>query len=67
MAKVWIAMLLMAVVEIPILIRAKLWGELVAFLGLWVMATVFASLVAARTVLPSIVYVIYRIFSVNPS
>ena len=58
-------MLLLAAVEIPILVKAKLWGELWAFLGLWLMASVFASLVAARTVLPSIVLVIYNIFAIR--
>ncbi|NMB24836.1 MAG: hypothetical protein GX986_04815 [Firmicutes bacterium] len=65
MWKLWVAMLLMAAVEIPILVRAKLWGELWVFLGLWTTAGVFASLVAARTVLPSIVLVIYKIFALN--
>jgi hypothetical protein len=58
----WFVMALMAAIEVPILKRQGLWGELWAFLGMWLLAGVFASLVVTRTMIPSIVMVISWIF-----
>ncbi|NLK08168.1 MAG: hypothetical protein GX316_05650 [Firmicutes bacterium] len=65
MVAIWILMLAIAIIEVPILIKKGLWGELWAFTGLWIVAGVFASLVSARTVLPSIVLVINKIFNIE--
>lgn len=61
MLRLWIAMLLLAAIEIPILVKHRLWGEMAVFLGLWIVATVYASVVAARTIIPSIVHLLMRV------
>ncbi len=63
MVGVWLVMLLLAAVEVPILFRGKLWGELLVFLGLWIIAVVYASLVAVRTAIPSLVHILMQVFS----
>lgn len=63
MLGVWVVMALMAIVEVPILMRKKMWGELAAFSVLWVSATLYASLIAADIPIPSVAQIIISIFS----
>lgn len=58
-------MLALAAIEVPILINRQMWGELAAFLSLWLVATIYASLVAARTVIPSLVTILLRVLGVT--
>ena len=39
-------MALILAIQLPLLLKEKQWGELAAFLTLWLVATVYASLVA---------------------
>ena len=39
-------MALILAIQLPLLLKEKQWGELAAFLPLWLVATVYASLVA---------------------
>ena len=43
----------MLVMQLPPLIKEKQWGELAAFLILWIIASAYASLVALDVLLPS--------------
>jgi multidrug efflux pump subunit AcrB len=63
--KLWVVMLALAAIEVPILINRQMWGELAAFLSLWLVATIYASLVAARTVIPSLVTILLRVLGVT--
>ncbi|NLJ25162.1 MAG: hypothetical protein GX354_07025 [Firmicutes bacterium] len=65
MFKLWVVMLALAAIEVPILINRQMWGELAAFLSLWLVATIYASLVAARTVIPSLVTILLRVLGVT--
>jgi multidrug efflux pump subunit AcrB len=58
-------MLALAAIEVPILINRQMWGELAVFLSLWLVATIYASLVAARTVIPSLVTILLRVLGVT--
>jgi multidrug efflux pump subunit AcrB len=63
--KLWVVMLALAAIEVPILINRQMWGELAVFLSLWLVATIYASLVAARTVIPSLVTILLRVLGVT--
>lgn len=65
MFKLWVVMLALAAIEVPILINRQMWGELAVFLSLWLVATIYASLVAARTVIPSLVTILLRVLGVT--
>lgn len=50
------AIAIMAVIlttQLPLLLKEKQWGELAAFLTLWLVATVYASLVALDVPIPN--------------
>lgn len=64
MIKLWVVMLVLAAIEVPMLVDRQMWGELAAFLGLWLAATIYASLVAARTVIPSLANILMRVLGV---
>ncbi|MEW6229671.1 MAG: hypothetical protein AB1700_16530 [Bacillota bacterium] len=63
MLGVWSAMALLALIQVPVLVRRKMWGELAAFAVLWLFATIYASLVAAAVSIPSPTKIIISIFS----
>ena len=45
-------MLLMLSIQLPLLVKEKQWGELAAFSALWLIASLYASLVALDIPLP---------------
>ncbi len=67
MLQLWAAMLLLAAVEIPMLFTSKLWRELAVLVGLWFVATIYASLVAARTAIPSLVHMLTKVLGKLPT
>jgi hypothetical protein len=46
-------LVVMLAIQLPLLIKEKQWGELAAFLTLWVVASVYASLVALDVSIPN--------------
>ncbi|HHW91513.1 MAG TPA: hypothetical protein GX735_02310 [Firmicutes bacterium] len=50
---IWLGMIIIAAVEIPRLLAKEKRGELLAFAALWVIATLYASLVMAEVPLPN--------------
>ena len=46
-------MMLMLALQLPLLVKERQWGELAAFLALWILASVYASLVALDFSFPS--------------
>ena len=46
-------MALILAVQLPLLLKEKQWGELASFLTLWLVATVYASLVALDVPIPN--------------
>jgi hypothetical protein len=47
-----VVMVLMLAFQLPLLIKERQWGELAAFLTLWLVASVYASLLALDVELP---------------
>lgn len=54
MLKVLAIMAVILAIQLPLLIQEKQWRELAAFLTLWLVATVYASLVALNVIPNSI-------------
>ncbi|NLG86083.1 MAG: hypothetical protein GX489_02505 [Firmicutes bacterium] len=54
MLKVLAIMAVILAIQLPLLIKEKQWRELAAFLTLWLVATVYASLVALNVIPNSI-------------
>lgn len=46
-------MIVMLAIQLPLLLKEKQWGELAAFLTLWLVAVVYASLVVLDVPIPN--------------
>ncbi|NLJ34131.1 MAG: hypothetical protein GX349_06015 [Firmicutes bacterium] len=53
---------IIALLEVPKMLKKKQWGELIAFAGLWLFATLYAFLVAAEAPLPSPTNLVFFLF-----
>lgn len=62
MFAVMLVMILIALFEIPKMLRKNQWGELIAFGGLWLFATLYTFLVAAEAPLPNPTELIFFLF-----
>ncbi len=56
----WVVLImsLIAIFQVPALLRQKQWGELLGFSALWVIATVFALLVVLDVPLPTLLEIL---------
>jgi len=63
MLGVFAAMSLIALLQVPVLVRKKMWRELTAFCLIWLFATAYAALVAAGIPIPPPAEVFISIFS----
>ncbi len=42
---IWVVMIFIALIQLPPVIQEKQWGELIVFIGLWIIAGAYASIV----------------------
>jgi hypothetical protein len=56
----WVVLImsLIAIFQVPVLLRQKQWGELLGFSALWVIATAYALMVALNVPLPTLLEVL---------
>mgnify|MGYP000917348229 CR=1 FL=1 len=56
----WVVLImsLIAIFQVPALLRQKQWGELLGFSALWVIATAYALMVALNVPLPTLLEVL---------
>lgn len=64
MAWVIATMLITFLIEVPALVRNKMYRELLSFSILWVLAFIYASLVALKVPLPTVVDVLENLYGV---
>ena len=67
MAGVWAGMGIIALVQVPILVKKKQWKELIAFSAFWIIAGVYASIIlgtyAGDIVVPNHTELLDRFFT----
>lgn len=61
-----LVMVVIAIIEVPKLLRQKSYGEVAAFGAMWLIAFVYGGLVVLRVELPSVMDVMHSIYSIIP-